>query len=282
MPTRSFCIITNPLAGKGKPLKLLSTITQKFSSQNISFKTFENNLPDSLNEFTDLLILGGDGTLQYTLNFYKQIPIAISIIPCGTGNDFSWVLHGDKSLEELLEIALNGTPTGVDAGSCNGRIFLNGIGIGFDGEIAKLTGGRKKLGGHISYLLTVLKHIFRYREKQMNLEFDGVDTAGKYFMVAAANGQRYGGGFKVSPFSSIHDGELNLLIIHPLSILKRLRYLPLIERGRHLDLTVIEHRQIKKLKVTSNETLTAHLDGEVEEGREFEITVLPTRFYFRH
>ena len=116
----------------------------------------------------------------------------------------------------------------------------------------------------------------------MKIEFNGRSCEGKYFMVAVANGKRYGGGFKISPLSSIHDGELNLLLIHPLGVLKRLRYLPAVEKGKHLLLPFVEHLLIKKLRVSSNENLTAHLDGEVLESKQFEIEVMEGHFQFRH
>jgi diacylglycerol kinase family enzyme len=39
---------------------------------------------------------------------------------------------------------LEAEPKLIDAGRCNERYFINGIGVGFEGEVAKALTGKKK------------------------------------------------------------------------------------------------------------------------------------------
>jgi diacylglycerol kinase family enzyme len=99
-------------------------------------------------------------------------------------------------------------------------------------------------------------------------------------MISVANAKRYGGGFLVAPRSSVDDGLLDLSIVGKISPLKRIRYLPVIEKGEHLELPFISYQQTPVVKITSPQNLHAHLDGEYMFAREFDISLLPGRFSF--
>ena len=96
------------------------------------------------------------------------------------------------------------------------------------------------------------------------------------------NGHRAGGGFHIAPQASITDGLLEVTIISPLSILKRLRYLPVIEKGKHLKLPFVRHFKSANLQISSNQDMDAHLDGEYFSTNYIEIETLPGKFFFRY
>ena len=190
------------------------------------------------------------------------------------------MLYGDLSLEKQVERILEGEPREIDAGICNGRLFLNGVGIGFDGVIVKDLLGKKKLAGRSSYLLSILKNMVGYREKPCMLEMPHKTIAQDCFMISVANARRYGGGFQVAPKASLTDGLLDVNIVGRISPLKRMRYLPVIEKGEHLDLPFIDYYQSNSIKISSERILDAHIDGEYLSDQNFEIRVSPKRFSF--
>ena len=53
----------------------------------------------------------------------------------------------------------------IDAGICNGRIFLNCLGVGFDGEVAREIPGVNWFSGKMKYYWVVIKKIISYRSK---------------------------------------------------------------------------------------------------------------------
>jgi diacylglycerol kinase (ATP) len=95
-----------------------------------------------------------------------------------------------------------------------------------------------------------------------------------------ANAKRYGGGFLVAPRALVNDGLLDLAIVGKISPLKRMRYLPVIEKGAHLELPFIRYDQAPVVKITSPQNLHAHLDGEYMFASEFDISLSPGRFSF--
>jgi diacylglycerol kinase (ATP) len=236
--------------------------------------------PEAFSDFSEAWVVGGDGTVNWFINQYPNIQIPLSVFAGGTGNDFHWMLYGDLSLEKQVDQVLEGKPQLIDAGICNGKLFLNGVGIGFDGAVAKDLLGRKKLAGKASYLLSILKHIIGYREKPCMLQMPHKTISQDCFMISVANGQRYGGGFKVAPRASVTDALLDVNMVGKVSLLKRIRYLPVIEKGKHLQLPFIQYEQVPSIAISSKEILYAHIDGELEIDSRFDIEILPKHFSF--
>ena len=99
-------------------------------------------------------------------------------------------------------------------------------------------------------------------------------------MISVANGVRYGGDFYVTPKASLTDGLLDINIVGRVPPLRRIKYLPVLEKGEHLELPFIQYYTSKKVSVSSPHTLHAHLDGEYMASQTFEIEILPNKIAF--
>ncbi len=274
-------IVTNTLAGSGKALKLSAKIKDLLQNRNIQSQIFtENEWDNRIYNFDQAWITGGDGTVNYFVNQYHDIKIPLCIFNGGTGNDFHALLYGKTSLEKQIELVLQTAPKPIDAGKCNERYFLNGVGIGFEGAVAKSLMGVKKFGGKTSFLISILKHIFFYQERQYKLVCAEYTFDSRFLMISIANGTRYGGGFYVAPLAKPDDGLFDANLVNPLSAFKRLRYLPVIEKGKHLSLPFINYFNTKKIIISSNQLIQAHLDGEYLEADKLAIEILPAHFSF--
>lgn len=277
---KNIAIVCNSKAGSGKSVAIAGQLLQKLQQLKINYESFSNHWPENFNQFSAVWLIGGDGTLNYFINKYPSISIPIALFKGGSGNDFAWKLYGNKTIDEYFEMALHGTPKKTDAAICNEKYFINGAGIGFDGEVVKAMGKNKLLPGHLAYLLTVLKKVFFYREKEMTVETNGHSRKEKLFMISVANGSRYGGGFLVAPQAIVNDGELDIVLIKQIAPLKRFFYLRIVERGKHLHLHFVETSKTKKIIIKAEQNLSAHLDGELMEANRFYIEVLPYKFLF--
>lgn len=274
-------IATNTLAGSGKAIKLAAAIQQLLQHQNIHAQIFTEKEWDArMYEFDQIWITGGDGTVNYFVNQYNDIKIPLCIFNGGTGNDFYALLYGKTTVEAQVNHVLQSAPKPIDAGRCNERYFLNGVGIGFDGAVAKSLQGVNKFGGKTSFMLTILKHILFYKEQQYEIICAEKRVSGKYMMISIANGTRYGGGFFVAPQAKADDGLFDTIFVKSLSIFKRLRYLPVIEKGKHLDLPFVDYYHTQKITIKSDQPIQSHLDGEYLESDEFNIEILPAHFNF--
>ena len=279
-PEKHIALVCNPSSHNQKAVHITEDVALLLTGMNIRHSVFIFEWPESWKDCTEVWIFGGDGTLNYFINTYPDIRLPLSVFPGGSGNDFQWMLYGDITPEEQVEKVLTGIPHPVDAGMCNEHLFLNGVGIGFDGAIVKDLLGKHKLAGKASYLVSILKHLVSYMEKPCTFEMIDDTIHQDCFMISVANARRYGGGFMVAPNASLTDGMLDVNIIGRISPFKRLKYLPVIEKGAHIGLPFIQYRVTDRIMITSLVPVHAHLDGEYICAEQFEIHCLPKRFSF--
>jgi diacylglycerol kinase (ATP) len=279
-PEKHIAIVCNPTRENEKALRITNNIMLLLKGMDIRHSLFVDPWPRALEDFTEVWIVGGDGTVNWFINQYPQMQLPLSVFAGGSGNDFHWMIYGDMETEQQVEKVLEAQPRKIDAGICNERLFLNGVGIGFDGAIVKDLVGKKKLAGKASYLLSVMKHIIGYHEKQCTIELPAETLAQDCMMISVANARRYGGAFQVAPQASLTDELLDVNIVGRISPFNRMRYLPVIEKGEHLNLSFVQYRQAPHLKISAPEKLHAHIDGEYFFESSFELSILPSRFSF--
>ena len=284
MPTeKNISIVCNSLAGNGRAVAMAKRIASELRSRSIDHTLFIADWPGEFIRFTDVWIVGGDGTINFFFNKYPGIRLPLVVFNGGTGNDVHAVLYKSKTFEEQLEVALTANPKAIDAGKCNEKYFLNGVGIGFEGSVAKsLTGKRKKRSGKAAFMSTILQKVFFYTSKKYKAAANEYTMEGERLLISVMNGHRAGGGFHIAPSSAIDDGLLDVVIVDKLNPLRRLRWLPVIEKGKHLDLPFIKHFRTKRFIVTSEEPMDAHLDGEYYSAKRLEIELLPAKYLFRY
>jgi len=279
---KNIAVVCNPLAGAGKAMLLEERITAILRGRNIPFTRFRETWPEQFGLFTDIWIIGGDGTLNYFINHYTDIQLPLVIFNGGTGNDFHWLLYGSTTFDEQLELALLATPRPIDTGKCNERYFINGVGIGFEGEVAKALTGKKKRSGKTSFLLMILRKICSYRSRHYTVTSAEQNSSGRKLLIDVSNGCRAGGGFHIAPAAKADDGLFDVVMADALTPFQRLRYLPVIEKGKHLDRSFIQHFKTKKIFIQSDSLIQYHLDGEYYTADSLEIEILPGRVLFRY
>jgi len=280
---KNISIVSNHLAGGGRAVGLGKRIAGELQNRNIKHSFHVGDWPENFNSFTDVWIIGGDGTLNYFFNKYPGIRLPLVVFNGGTGNDVHSLLYKNKSFEEQLEIALTANPKLIDAGRCNEKYFMNGVGIGFEGAVAKsLTGKKKTKTGKAAFMSTILRKVFFYSSKKYKTISDEYKLESQNLLISVMNGHRAGGGFHIAPSSAIDDGLLDVVMVEKLHPFRRLRWLPVIEKGKHLELPFIKHFRTKKLIVTSEQPMDTHLDGEYYSAKRLEIEVLPAKYLFRY
>ncbi len=282
MNTQHIAILMNPLSGKGESAKTGEWLAVRLTELNQSFVLLSTPWPATLLEFTEIWIIGGDGTFNFFINQYPDNALPLGLFKGGTGNDFAWSLYGECTLEENFMKVWHGSPQRVDAASCNDKLFVNSSGIGFDGEVLKSINQIRWLGGHLGYLAVVIRKIFSYQEQQVVIRTNETKESGKYLLMIVNNSSRTGGGFLVTPKASLTDGLLDFMLCKPLSILKRLRYLPVIEKGKHLSLPFINYQQVTQVHIESDKPLFAQLDGELISSSKFSFSILPGKLLVKY
>ncbi len=289
---RKLLIVNNPTSGgRKKNIQVLRELNTFLSENNLNaifqptnansnaWETIESQLDDT---FTDLIVVGGDGTINEAVNGLK-FDIPMTIIPAGTGNDFVKNVPIGKTLFEQMKVLTRNKIKKVDLGICNGRKFANGIGIGFDGQIVEDMNGKKVpvLKGHGKYMYHVLQILASYKERRFNYSQDGEDFEKSLILMTVGNGTTYGGGFKLMPEAKVDDGLLDVCTIGPTSPAKRFLNINKLSNGTHGSMKEVDFHLVKSVSIQENPLLFAHADGEQIGKPPFDIKVLPSALKLR-
>ncbi len=281
MTIHSIAILSNPKAGKGSAHETAKWLGNALEKTGISFQIFEQPWPTHFDGFSDVWIIGGDGTLNYFINQYPDCQLPLALFKCGTGNDFAWKLYGDKDNAAIFKQVIQANVHCIDACKINQWWYINCLGIGFDGEIIRFMQAIRFLGGHLGYLLAVVLKVFSFKEKHFQITTAAESWQQPYLLVIANNSSRSGGGFFVTPNANMQDGYIDLLLCSKLNLLQRLRYLPVLQKGKHLHLPFVTHRLVKEVNIHLEQETDIQIDGELISAKDIQISVVPNKFLFR-
>ena len=166
----------------------------------------------------------------------------------------------------------------MDVGVCNGKIILNGMGLGFDAQVASenyTESGEVKQGGKVKYIWHILKTLFFYREERMKMISNGETRETDCFINTVANGRRFAGSFYLTPKALANDSLLDVCAIKRLNLFQRLKILLMVPSGRHINDKHVNYYQTDKLILEFPGRMPFHIDGELYFGQHFEVGVLP-------
>jgi len=282
---RKFFVVANPASGRKRISEVLQATTEFLQEKNQEYKVLETTLEsrgtttvkNNLNSsFTDVVIVGGDGTINEVVNGMR-FDLPVSIIPAGTGDDYAKALGISKNREELLSRIIDGEILNVDLGICNGRKFVNGVGIGFDGQIVAdmLQKTVRFLSGHAKYYYHVLQILSTYKNRDFEVELDGTHIQKKMMAMTIAKGTTFGGGFKLTPHGNLTDGKLAICELGDISPIRRYLNILKLQNGSHDTVRDVELYRAKTVKIKENPLLEGHIDGEYLGKPPFEINVIP-------
>ncbi len=279
---KQICFLINPLKNttniKSYYEWVLAEAAEKRPTGSIHL--FHLQWPVDLQNFDEVWVMGGDGTFNYFVNKYPDCSIPIGLFEGGTGNDFHWKVFGKISKKEHLDHILNGHTASYDAGQVNDMIFLNGVGIGIEGDVLKSMRAIRFLGGALGYYLAAIPQLFKFKSYEITFDREGKTIAKKVFLCMIFNSSRAGGGFHFFPMASIQDGVLDMMLCNPIAVIKRLFYMPLIQKGMHVNYSFLEFSTLQSTKIQCNRVLCASVDGEDLTSNTFDFKILPAKFKY--
>jgi YegS/Rv2252/BmrU family lipid kinase len=268
-------IIINPAAGVGLTDKQLNALKNKLSEASIPFdlqlsKGLNHiySICKELDESCDEVILaGGDGSVQEAIKGLLTKNIKLSIIPSGTGNDLYRSLypelkncHIDVVIDQILENAFQK----VNICEANDNVFINVASMGLDAEIvANSLILRKFIHSSKTYLLSALYTILFYKPKTYHITTDDRTLTLKAYLIAVGNGRFYGGGMAITPKAQISDSVLDICIVKSMNRFKLLKLLPTVYSGNHLQFSEVDYFKSKTIKIESQKIELLNLDGEL-------------------
>lgn len=295
-------IIANPVAGKGHAAVLIPQFTEYLRSKGMDFEVVLTEHPGHAYDLAiaavqagvDVVVAaGGDGTMNEVLNglIYCQEndlgEVIMGALPIGRGNDFSFGVGIPHTLTDACDALLAARQIRIDLGRITGglfpqgKIFGNGVGIGFDTMVGFEANRMNHLRGFLPYLVGALKTLFTYsKAPKVQLELDDETIVLPALMVSIMNGKRMGGTFMMAPQSRPDDGKFDLCIADQVTKLQILLLITRFIKGNQESHPAIRFRKSKSVKITALEgTLPCHADGETicEAGYTLSVELLPAR-----
>ena len=225
-----------------------------------------------------VVAVGGDGTIHEVAAACAGTRRVMGVLPLGTGNDYVKALGISGDLRRALEVLVNGEIRVVDTGEVNGVAFNNGLGIGFDAEVAEgVMEAPSSLPGGARYVWSVGRLLWGFRCHDTTLRLNGERVIeAKTILVAVALGTTYGSMFRLTPDAALDDGLFDVVWSEEVDRAEVLRLIPSALRGTLTDREKIHFARARKVEVEMSETVPAHVDGEMlPPTREFRARVLP-------
>jgi diacylglycerol kinase (ATP) len=289
MLNNKWVFIINPVAGNGFAASLEGKIKEmigKYKLQADIVFTEKKGHASVLSKqymesgYSYIIGVGGDGTMnEIAAPLICRNNIVIGLIPGGTGNDFNQITgFPDRFEEKDWEAFFMTNFISMDIGHCNGKIFLNGMGLGFDAQVTSENysePGEVKRGGKNKYIWHILKTLLFFKEKKMTVLIDGRKTETDCFINTVSIGRRFAGGFFLTPKAIANDGLLDVCSIKKLSLFQRLRILLMVPKGTHINDKKVNYYQTDKLSLEFPEIVPFHVDGELYFSDKFDISLMP-------
>jgi diacylglycerol kinase (ATP) len=259
----------NPTSGRGSGAVIGQQVSNFLADRKIHYRLvtganalqLQENLRREVSVSTGIIAVGGDGLIHMALQVATSAKIALVAIPAGTGNDFVRALgwNPDKPLEPLWK-ALNEDPEEIDLGNVDGEFFGAIASTGFDSIVNERANRMSWPKGPSKYNVAMALELPKFKPLEYVFEIDGKRYEREAMLIAAGNGNSYGGGMLVCPDADLTDGFLDLMILNPVSKREFVRIFPSVYKGKHVEHPQVEVIRAKEIHIDA--PAICYADGE--------------------
>jgi YegS/Rv2252/BmrU family lipid kinase len=293
---RKIIYLINPISGtKGKET-LLKMIEQKTQALHIPFQILSTSaegnyafLQDKINaeQITDIVICGGDGSVNQVASALLNTAVNVGIIPMGSGNGFAFAAKIPKNPAKALDIIFAAKASYIDSFFINGKFSCMLCGLGFDAQVAHDFAKQSKRG-----LATYMKQTYKNFIKAKPYTFEIINQGTTRFVteayfISVANGNQFGNNFIIAPKASMNDGLLDIVVVKKMSkikmILTLLKHILVGEidyyKNNNFHKKDILYFQTDQLTINNPSQAPLHIDGDPAITAEIlSIEVIPNAF----
>jgi YegS/Rv2252/BmrU family lipid kinase len=292
---RRLLYIINPISGTKNQSSVKEIIKAKTTAAGFEFDIFpsvESGDYSFLNpiikekKITDVIIAGGDGTINQVINGLRKYDVQFGIIPCGSGNGLAFSAGIPKNHEKALNIVFKGAAQWTDAFTINETFACMLCGLGFDAQVAHDFANDPKRGLS-TYIKQTVKNFFSAKAYTFKISTHGKEFLTDAFFISIANSNQFGNNFKIAPKASLTDGMLDIVIMT-----KQNKLSMLLQAARQIggynqlqEIEVLDAKssllyfQTEEIKITNAMQAPMHIDGDpVETAKQIRIKLLHNCF----
>lgn len=289
-----WCFILNPTAGAGFGKELLPELEKQLANRSLDATILVTERHDHAIELSKqnlekgcshIIAVGGDGTMNEVARpLIGQKQVTTGLIPAGTGNDFNQILgFPDRFSQEHWDIFFRQSSIDMDVGEVNGLYFLNGMGLGFDAQVAAENyvepGEVAKGSGKGKYIWHIVKTLLFYKEGKVTINSRDQKQETDCFINTISIGRRFAGSFLLTPEAIANDGLLDVCMIKKLNLLQRFKILSMVPKGTHISDRKVDYYQTEHISVDFGKKVPFHVDGELYFDTTFKVGLLPSALH---
>jgi YegS/Rv2252/BmrU family lipid kinase len=292
---RKLLYIVNPISGIRNKVFLKEIIEQETKKAGFRFEVYTSVangdysfLYPVINEkkFTDVIIAGGDGTINQAVNSLRKLKVQFGIIPCGSGNGLAFSAGIPKDPVKALQVAFNGKSRLTDGFTINNQFACMLCGLGFDAQVAHDFAASPKRG-LTTYVKKTLLNFFSSRVYPFVLTSNGKEIHTEAYFISIANSNQFGNHFTIAPKASLTDGLLDIVIMtrqNKLSVLfQTLKQISGFNTVKSVDFvderSSLIYFQTDRVSICNEGRAPLHIDGDpVETLEELQFAVIRDAF----
>jgi YegS/Rv2252/BmrU family lipid kinase len=292
---RKLLFLVNPISGTRTKEKLIAFITEKVTSAGYLFTIDYTNATGNYtllkekviaDRFTDIIIVGGDGSVNQVVQAFAALPVRFGILPVGSGNGLARAAGIPTKIKRALQVIIEGNAMPVDAFTINDAFSCMLSGLGFDAQVAH-NFARKAKRGLFNYTKESLLHFFKAQPYGFEIKLPEFSFFTDAFLISIANSNQFGNNVTIAPQAKLNDGLLDVIVVQkmhkvklPYAILKQLsgnnKMQQLVEDMEHKN---IVYFQTPSLEISNLKLAPLHIDGEaVASAQHLSVKVLPNYF----
>lgn len=292
---RKIFYLINPVSGTSKKDTIEELISEKTKEQGFAYEVFYTNAAGNYGylkerilqeNVTDVVMVGGDGTVNTVVSALQGIDVNFGIMPMGSGNGLAYCAGIPRHPLKALEIIFKGSTTTVDAFMINNHFSCMLSGLGFDAQVAHDFANTASRG-LFNYTQQSLFNYFKAHPYQFEIVINNFSFYTDAFLICIANSNQFGNNFTIAPRASLNDGLLDIVIVQkmnkarlPFAIIKQIRGNNELQRLVE-DITNkhILYFQTPALTIRNLKHAPFHVDGEPRATHdEFKVEIIPNCF----
>lgn len=290
---KKFVFLVNPISGtkpKTDLRKLVLDMALSYNSSAIVLPTVASGdysfVRQRIEEegYTDIIICGGDGTVNTVINDLRDLPVRFGIVPLGSGNGLALCAGIPRTVVKAIEVAFTGKARYVDAFLVNEQFACMLCGLGFDAKVAH-DFAQQPGRGLLTYTQQTIKNYFTATPYHFELVVEEHVIQTDAYFISVANSNQFGNQFTIAPKASLNDGLLDVVVVPKMN--KAILPIALIQQVTTGELTgaheeqsnTIQYFQTARLQIRNRNFAPLHIDGEPKESEEvMNIRILPRSF----
>jgi len=279
-------VIANPTASGGGYRRDLPLIVEALASFGYAVDERHTERPGDAvsiarsgveDGFEVVCAVGGDGTVNETINGLAGSDVPLAIVRTGTVNVLAMELGIPLDPPDALRVIEKASVSWIDLGRAGERYFALMAGIGMDAQVvATVNPVLKRTLKEAAFALQGAVTYLRHEEALLRVD-DGEHVVDGYFAVFG-NASNYAGSFGITPYADMRDGLLDVCVLQDKSFLSTAWYWLAALLNSHLTHPKVQYFRTEAAQVSAVEEgkeILVQTDGEVAGKLPLECRVVP-------